>query len=205
MPVMRVQEWASMSGDAGGVARARARRHLRARAAGVDRRAHRRRPRARRRGRLRCAREVRRCRRHARGPPRDRRRDRRCGGERRRRRGDRRRDRPPPRLQRAAARALGRMGVRVRAGLTVGEKITPIASAGLFTPSGKGQLPQRHLPGSPCRRSSPACRVSSPSSRPCRAAAAEVDPAVLVVSRELGSATCSASTAPPAVAPRLRH
>ena len=58
-----------------------------------------------------------------------------------RRRRDRRRHRPSSSVQRATARAHRRLELRVEPGLTVGEKITPMSSAGLFTPSGKASYP----------------------------------------------------------------
>jgi hypothetical protein len=87
------------------------------------------------------------------------------------------------RAQRAAATGSSR---RSR-GLVVGEKITPIASAGLFTPSGKASYPsvtyQLAVPaivaGVPT--------IASVGAAGCRVAAASaVDPAVLVVCRKLG-------------------
>ena len=73
---------------------------------------------------------------------RDRRRDRRRRGVGRRRRGHRRRDRPPAGVQRAADASAPPTGAsRASRACTVGEKITPISSAGLFVPSGKASYP----------------------------------------------------------------
>lgn len=70
-------------------------------------------------------------------------------------------------------------------GLTVGEKITPISSAGLFTPSGKASYPsvtyQLAVPA--VVAGVPAVTVVVP---PVPGGAGEVDPAVRVVCRKLG-------------------
>ncbi len=70
-------------------------------------------------------------------------------------------------------------------GLTVGEKITPIASAGLFTPSGKASYPsvtyQLAVPA--VVAGVPAVTVVVP---PAPGGSGEVDPAVRVVCRKLG-------------------
>lgn len=70
-------------------------------------------------------------------------------------------------------------------GLTVGEKITPITSAGLFTPSGKASYPsvayQLAVPAVVAGVSSLALVVP-----PVPGGSGEVDPAVLVVCRKLG-------------------
>jgi histidinol dehydrogenase len=70
-------------------------------------------------------------------------------------------------------------------GLTVGEKITPISSAGLFTPSGKASYPsvtyQLAVPA--VVAGVPAVTVVVP---PIPGGAGEVDPAVRVVCRKLG-------------------
>ncbi len=70
-------------------------------------------------------------------------------------------------------------------GLTVGEKISPITSAGLFTPSGKASYPsvtyQLAVPA--VVAGVPSLAVVVP---PVPGGAGEVDPAVLVVCRKLG-------------------
>ncbi|HSJ90478.1 MAG TPA: histidinol dehydrogenase [Ilumatobacter sp.] len=70
-------------------------------------------------------------------------------------------------------------------GLTVGEKITPIASAGLFTPSGKASYPSVAY-----QLAVPAVVAGVPELAlvvpPVPGGAGEVDPAVLVVCRKLG-------------------
>lgn len=70
-------------------------------------------------------------------------------------------------------------------GLTVGEKITPIASAGLFTPSGKASYPSVAY-----QLAVPAIVAGVPELAlvvpPAPGGSGEVDPAVLVVCRKLG-------------------
>ncbi len=70
-------------------------------------------------------------------------------------------------------------------GLTVGEKISPITSAGLFTPSGKASYPSVAY-----QLAVPAVVAGVPSLAlvvpPVPGGAGEVDPAVLVVCRKLG-------------------
>ena len=70
-------------------------------------------------------------------------------------------------------------------GLTVGEKITPIASVGLFTPSGKASYPSVAY-----QLAVPAVVAGVPQVAlvvpPVPGGAGEVDPAVLVVCRKLG-------------------
>jgi histidinol dehydrogenase len=70
-------------------------------------------------------------------------------------------------------------------GLTVGEKITPITSAGLFTPSGKASYPSVAY-----QLAVPAVVAGVPSLSlvvpPIPGGTGEVDPAVLVVCRKLG-------------------
>ena len=72
-------------------------------------------------------------------------------------------------------------------GLTVGEKITPITSAGLFTPSGKASYPSVAY-----QLAVPAVVAGVPSVAlvvpPVPDGSGEVDPAVLVVCRKLGIA-----------------
>jgi len=83
---------------------------------------------------------------------------------------------------------LARMGdwsFESEAGLTVGEKITPIASAGLFTPSGKASYPSVTY-----QLLVPAIVAGVPQIvavvPPLPGGRGEVDPAVLVVCRKLG-------------------
>ena len=75
--------------------------------------------------------------------------------------------------------------VESEAGLIVGEKITPITSAGLFTPSGKASYPSVAY-----QLAVPALVAGVPSVSlvvpPIPGGAGEVDPAVLVVCRKLG-------------------
>ncbi|MGA9276045.1 histidinol dehydrogenase [Ilumatobacter sp.] len=70
-------------------------------------------------------------------------------------------------------------------GLTVGEKVTPISSAGLFTPSGKASYPSVAY-----QLAVPAVVAGVPELAlvvpPVPGGAGEVDPAVLVVCRKLG-------------------
>jgi histidinol dehydrogenase len=70
-------------------------------------------------------------------------------------------------------------------GLTVGEKVSAIASAGLFVPSGKGSYPSVLVQlGTPAVVAGvPDIAVVIP---PVPGSAGEVDPAVLVVAQELG-------------------
>ncbi|MET0908054.1 MAG: histidinol dehydrogenase, partial [Ilumatobacteraceae bacterium] len=72
-------------------------------------------------------------------------------------------------------------------GLTVGERVTPISSVGLFTPSGKASYPsvayQLAVPA--VVAGVPAISLVVP---PIPGSAGEVDPAVLVVCRKLGIA-----------------
>ena len=68
----------------------------------------------------------------------------------------------------------------------LGEKTTPIASAGLFVPSGKGSFPSVLVQiGTPADRRGRA-RDRGRGRRRFRARAGRVDPAVLVVADELG-------------------
>jgi histidinol dehydrogenase len=73
----------------------------------------------------------------------------------------------------------------IRPGLMVGEKLTPIASAGLFVPSGKGSFPSVLTQiGTPAVVAGvPEIAVVVP---PMPGGEGEVDPAVLCVARELG-------------------
>ena len=75
--------------------------------------------------------------------------------------------------------------IEAEPGLTVGEKITPITSAGLFTPSGKASYPSVAY-----QLAVPAVVAGVPSISlvvpPIPGGTGEVDPAVLVVCRKLG-------------------
>jgi histidinol dehydrogenase len=77
--------------------------------------------------------------------------------------------------------------IEIEPGLSVGEKITPITSAGLFTPSGKASYPSVAY-----QLAVPAVVAGVPSIAlvvpPVPGGAGEVDPAVLVVCRKLGIA-----------------
>jgi histidinol dehydrogenase len=81
-------------------------------------------------------------------------------------------------------RTLG-WSIQSEPGLTVGEKVTPISSAGLFTPSGKASYPsvtyQLAVPA--VTAGVPSISVAVP---PVPGGSGEVDPAVLVVCRKLG-------------------
>ncbi len=80
---------------------------------------------------------------------------------------------------------LSAWSIESEPGLTVGEKVTPIASAGLFTPSGKASYPsvayQLAVPATVAGVPSLALVVP-----PIPGGNGEVDPAVLVVCRKLG-------------------
>lgn len=84
-------------------------------------------------------------------------------------------------------------------GLVVGEKITPITSAGLFTPSGKASYPSVAY-----QLAVPAVVAGVPSIAlvvpPVPGGAGEVDPAVLVVCRKLGIADVFRVNGPAGVA-----
>ena len=84
-------------------------------------------------------------------------------------------------------------------GLTVGEKVTPIESAGLFVPSGKGSFPsvlvQLGTPAVVAGVGNIAVVVP-----PVPGSAGEVDPAVLVVAKELGIRDVFRSNGPAGVA-----
>ena len=73
----------------------------------------------------------------------------------------------------------------IRPGLTVGEKMTPVASAGLFIPSGKGSFPSVLVQiGTPATVAGvPELAVVVP---PVPGGGGEIDPAVLCVADELG-------------------
>ena len=84
-------------------------------------------------------------------------------------------------------------------GLVVGEKVTPIESAGLFVPSGKGSFPSVLVQvGTPAVVAGvPKIAVVVP---PLPGSAGEVDPAVLVVASELGIRDVFRSNGPAGVA-----
>ena len=79
----------------------------------------------------------------------------------------------------------GNWSIESESGLTVGEKITPITSAGLFTPSGKASYPSVAY-----QLAVPAVVAGVPSISlvvpPIPGGSGDVDPAVLVVCRKLG-------------------
>ena len=79
----------------------------------------------------------------------------------------------------------GNWSIESESGLTVGEKITPITSAGLFTPSGKASYPSVAY-----QLAVPAVVAGVPSISlvvpPIPDGSGDVDPAVLVVCRKLG-------------------
>jgi histidinol dehydrogenase len=81
----------------------------------------------------------------------------------------------------------GDWSIEVEPGLSVGEKITPITSAGLFTPSGKASYPSVAY-----QLAVPAVVAGVPTIAlvvpPVPGGTGEVDPAVLVVCRKLGIA-----------------
>lgn len=80
---------------------------------------------------------------------------------------------------------LGDWSVELEPGLRVGEKLSPISSAGLFTPSGKASYPSVAY-----QLAVPAIVAGVPELAlvvpPVPGGAGEVDPAVLVVCRKLG-------------------
>ncbi|HEY1917716.1 MAG TPA: histidinol dehydrogenase [Streptosporangiaceae bacterium] len=84
-------------------------------------------------------------------------------------------------------------------GLTVGERVTPIVSAGLFVPSGKGSYPSVLVQlGTPAVVAGvPEITVVVP---PVPGSPGEVDPAVLVVASELGLREVFRSNGPAGVA-----
>lgn len=84
-------------------------------------------------------------------------------------------------------------------GLMVGERVTPIESAGLFVPSGKGSFPSVLVQlGTPAVVAGvPKIAVVVP---PVPGSAGEVDPAVLVVAKELGIRDVFRSNGPAGVA-----
>ncbi|MGP9736107.1 histidinol dehydrogenase [Brachybacterium sp. AOP42-C2-15] len=93
----------------------------------------------------------------------------------------------------------GDWSFEVEPGLTAGEKVTPIASAGLFVPSGKGSFPSVL-----CQIAVPAVVAGVPEIAvvvpPIPGSAGEVDPAVLVVAHELGITNIFRSNGPAGIA-----
>jgi histidinol dehydrogenase len=91
------------------------------------------------------------------------------------------------RFNRAQMARGGSWQIDSEPGLTVGERVTPISSVGLFTPSGKASYPsvayQLAVPA--VVAGVPAISLVVP---PIPGSAGEVDPAVLVVCRKLGIA-----------------
>ncbi len=89
------------------------------------------------------------------------------------------------RFNRAQMERGGSWQIESEPGLTVGERVTPISSVGLFTPSGKASYPsvayQLAVPA--VVAGVPAISLVVP---PIPGSAGEVDPAVLVVCRKLG-------------------
>ncbi len=85
----------------------------------------------------------------------------------------------------AQVRQQGDWSVEAEPGLTVGEKVTPITSAGLFVPSGKASYPSVAY-----QLAVPAVVAGVPELAlvvpPVPGGTGEVDPAVLVVCRKLG-------------------
>lgn len=84
-------------------------------------------------------------------------------------------------------------------GLTVGEKVTPIASAGLFVPSGKASYPSVLV-----QLATPAIVAGVPQIAvivpPVPGSDGQVDPAVLVVAQELGLTQVFRSNGPAGIA-----
>lgn len=89
--------------------------------------------------------------------------------------------------------------VEVRPGVEVGEKVTPVASAGLFVPSGKGSFPSVLVQlGTPATVAGvPELAVVVP---PMAGGGGEVDPAVLAVAAELGIGRVFRANGPAGVA-----
>lgn len=87
----------------------------------------------------------------------------------------------------------------LRPGLEVGEKVTPVASAGLFVPSGKGSFPSVLVQlGTPATVAGvPELAVVVP---PMADGGGEVDPAVLAVAAELGIARVFRANGPAGIA-----
>jgi histidinol dehydrogenase len=89
--------------------------------------------------------------------------------------------------------------IELAPGVSVGEKTTPIASAGLFVPSGKGSFPSVLVQiGTPAVVAGvPEIAVVTP---PVPGGNGSVDPAVLCVARELGIANVFRANGPAGVA-----
>lgn len=98
-----------------------------------------------------------------------------------------------------ALTAERRWSTEVAPGLTLGEKATPIASAGLFVPSGKGSYPSVLVQlGTPAIVAGvPEIAVVVP---PVPGGGGEVDPAVLCAARELGLTRVFRANGPAGVA-----
>lgn len=92
-----------------------------------------------------------------------------------------------------------RWSAEIAPGLTVGEKSTPVASAGLFVPSGKGSYPSVLVQlGTPAVVAGvPELAVVVP---PVPGGAGHVDPAVLCAARELGLTRVFRANGPAGVA-----
>ncbi|WP_432562003.1 histidinol dehydrogenase [Kineococcus sp. SYSU DK003] len=95
--------------------------------------------------------------------------------------------------------AKGDWSFETAPGLTVGEKVSPIASAGLFVPSGKGSYPSVLVQiGVPAVVAGvPEIAVVVP---PVPGSGGEVDPAVLVVADELGLTNVFRANGPAGIA-----
>jgi histidinol dehydrogenase len=95
--------------------------------------------------------------------------------------------------------ARGDWSVESEPGLIVGEKTSPIASAGLFVPSGKGSYPSVLVQiGTPAVVAGvPEVAVVVP---PVPGSGGEVDPAVLVVAEELGLSNVFRANGPAGIA-----
>jgi histidinol dehydrogenase len=98
-----------------------------------------------------------------------------------------------------ALTAERRWSTEIAPGLTVGEKSTPVASAGLFVPSGKGSYPSVLVQlGTPAVVAGvPEIAVVVP---PVPGGTGQVDPAVLCAARELGIARVFRANGPAGVA-----
>ena len=98
-----------------------------------------------------------------------------------------------------ALTAERRWSTEVAPGVTLGEKATPIASAGLFVPSGKGSYPSVVIQlGTPAVVAGvPEIAIVVP---PAPGGGGEVDPAVLVAARELGLTRVFRANGPAGVA-----
>jgi histidinol dehydrogenase len=87
----------------------------------------------------------------------------------------------------------------IRPGLVVGERLTPIASAGLFVPSGKGSFPSVVM-----QLGVPAIVAGVPEIAlvvpPVPGGGGEIDPAVLCVARELGITNVFRANGPSGIA-----